>query len=116
MTDKIMSSDAVAWMYNRYIKGKPEREASLKKMKIQADLAGQIYDIRHKFRMTREDLAEFADLTPKTIEDIEESDYDADWDEAVGRINRAFRRWFTEVILPASQMQPEEYLVKGAGV
>jgi DNA-binding XRE family transcriptional regulator len=115
MSEKKMSSDAVAWMYNRYIKGKPEREGSLEKIRRQGDLAQRIYDIRHRLRMTREDLAEFAGLTPETIEDIEESDYDGDWKEAVGRINDAFRRWFGEVIVPASQMKPEEYFVRSAG-
>ena len=110
MTEK--SSDAVEWAYNRYIRGNPEREASLEEAGRQSDLAQQVYDIRNKLRMTRDDLAEFSGFTPETIEDIEESDYDGDWDEAMTRINRAFHHWFTNVIVPASQMKPDEYSVK----
>jgi DNA-binding protein HU-beta len=106
------SSDAVTWAYNRYIKGNPEREASLEEAGRQSDLAQQIYDIRNKLRMTRDDLAEFSGLTPETIEDIEESDYDGDWNEAVALINRAFRVWVSDVIVPVARMTPDDYSVK----
>ena len=112
MEEKEFSSDAHQWMYRRYIKNDPEAQAFLKNVKIQADLAGQIYSIRIKLRMTRDDLAELSGLTPGNIEDIEESDYDGDWDEAVALINRAFHYWFTNVIVPASQMKADEYSVK----
>ena len=106
------SSDAVEWAYNRYIKGNPEREASFEEAGRQADLAQQIYDIRNKLHMTREDLAEFSGLTPEVIEDIEESDYDGDWDEAVASINRAFRVWVSDVIVPVARMTPDDYSVR----
>jgi DNA-binding XRE family transcriptional regulator len=106
------SSDAVEWAYRRYIKGNPEREASFAEAGRQADLAQQIYDIRHKLHMTREDLAELSGLTPEAIEDLEESDYDGDWDAAIDRINSAFRQWFQNVILPASRMREDEYSIK----
>jgi len=61
--------------------------------------------------MTREQLAECSGLTPEVIEDLEESDYDGDWKDAIVRINNGFQNWFTNVILPASQMAPEEYSV-----
>jgi DNA-binding XRE family transcriptional regulator len=112
MSEKRLSSDAVEWAYNRYIKGNPEREASFKEAGRQADLAQQVYDIRNKLRMTREDLAEFSSLTPEDIEDIEESDYDGDWDEAIQRINSAYRHWFENVILPAARMIPDEYSIR----
>jgi len=62
--------------------------------------------------MTREDLAEFSGLTAETVEDLEETDYDGDWNEAIALINKAFHEWFTKVILPASRMTPEDYSVK----
>ncbi len=112
MSEKRLSSDAVEWAYNRYIKGKPEREASFKEVGRQADLAQQVYDIRNRLHMSRADLAEFSGLTSEAIEDIEESDYDGDWDEAIDKINSAFRQWFHNVILPASKMTEDEYSVK----
>jgi len=112
MEEDRFSSDAHQWMYKRYIKDDPDAQAFLKEVKTQADLAGRIYSIRTKLRMTREDLAEFSGLTPETIEDIEESDYDGDWEEATNRINAAFHHWFTNVIIPAAQMTPDDYSVK----
>jgi DNA-binding XRE family transcriptional regulator len=76
MTEKKRSCDAVEWAYNRYIKGKPELEAYFEELGVQSDLAQQVYDIRNKLHMSREDLAEFSGLTSETIEDIEESDYE----------------------------------------
>jgi DNA-binding XRE family transcriptional regulator len=111
MNNRRLSSDAVEWAYDRYIKGHPEREASLGEASRQSDLAQRIYDIRERFRMSREDLAEFSGLTVETIEDMEESDYDGDWDQAVKRLDAGFRKWFANVILPASKMKPEDYSV-----
>jgi DNA-binding protein HU-beta len=112
MEEKKLSSDAHQWMYNRYIKDDPEAQVFLKEVKIQADLAGQIYAVRHRLGMSREDLAEFSGLTPEVVEDLEETDYDGDWSQAITAINRAFHKWFTTVILPASKMTPEDYSVK----
>ena len=111
MSEKKLSTDAVEWMYDRYIKDDPARIAHLELVRKQADLAQQIYDIREKFRMTREDLAGFSGLTAETVEDLEEADYDGDWDEAIRKVNLAFHTWFTNVILPASRMKPEDYSV-----
>ncbi len=111
MSEKKLSDDAVGWMYNRYIKDDPERIAHLELVRRQGDLAQQIYDIRTTLHMTREQLAEFSDLTADTIEDLEESDYDGDWDEAIKKVNIGFHNWFTNVILPVARMKPEDYSV-----
>jgi hypothetical protein len=116
MEEKEHCHDACQWTYNRYIKGDVESLEFLKNLKVQADLAGQIYDIRNKLRMTRKDLADFSGLTPEIIEDLEESDYDGDWLEAVSLTNRAFERWIKEIVIPAAQMKPDEYLIKVVGV
>lgn len=112
MTEKKLSDDAVEWVYNRYIKNDPERITHVELLRRQAALARQVYDIRNRLHMTREQLAEFSGLSPESIEDIEESDYDGDWEEAITKINNGFHDWFANVILPASQMKPEEYSVK----
>jgi DNA-binding protein HU-beta len=112
MVEKKRTSDAAEWAYNRYIRGDSEMEAYFEELGVQSQLAQQIYDIRHTLRMSREDLAEFSGLTPELIEDLEETDYDGDWDEAIAAINRAFHEWFTTVIVPASKMTPEDYSVK----
>jgi DNA-binding protein HU-beta len=110
-----LSSDAYQWTYERYIKGDPEIQEFLREVQIKADLSGQIYSIRNKLRMSREDLAELSGLTSEAIEDLEESDYDGSWEDAIERINRAFQLWFASVILPAERMSPEEFSIKAVG-
>ncbi len=112
MNSKKIVTDAYRWSYDRYVKDHPELVEFACVMRARAGMAQQIYDIRNKLRMTREDLAEFSGLTPEIVEDIEESDYDGDWDEATAHINRAFHRWFTDVILPVARMKPDDYSVK----
>ncbi len=112
MDEKKRSSDAVEWAYNHYVKGDPEMERYFEELGVQSELAQQIYDIREKLRMTREQLAEFSGLSPQTIEDLEETDYEGDWREAIDKINRAFQLWVTEVILPLARMTPDDYSVK----
>ena len=107
-----ISSDAYQWTYERYIKGDHEIQEFLREVQIKADLSGQIYSIRNKLRMNREDLAELSGLTSEAIEDLEESDYDGSWEDAIERINRAFQLWFASVILPVARMAPEEYSIK----
>jgi DNA-binding XRE family transcriptional regulator len=112
MSSKKIVTDAYQWSYDRYVKGDPELMEFASEMRVKAGIAQQIYYIRNRLRMTREDLAEFSGLTPETIEDLEETDYDGDWNDAIDRINDAFRHWFTNVIVPAAQMKPEDYSVK----
>lgn len=116
MSKKELSTDAVECMYDKYKKDDPERVAHLELVRKQADLAKKIYDIRSRLHMTREQLAEFSGLTAETIEDLEESDYDGDWDEAIKKVNSGFHNWFTNVILPAARMKPEDYSVGALNV
>ena len=111
-----ISSDAYQWTYERYIKGDPEIREFLGEVQIQADLSGQIYSIRNKLRMSRDDLAEFSGLTSDAIEDLEESDYDGSWEDVVELINRAFQLWFANVILPTARLEPEEFSIKAVSV
>jgi DNA-binding protein HU-beta len=115
MSNKKTVVDGYQWSYDRYIKDDPELVEFSKDIREKAALAQQIYDIREKLRMTREDLAEFSGLSAETIEDLEESDYDGDWDEAIQKVNTGFHSWFTNVILPVARMKPEELSVGIAG-
>ncbi len=102
MNNEQFSADPVELTYKRYLKNNPEREAHVELIRRQATLARKMYDIRNKLRMKREDLAEYSSLPVDLIEDLEESDYDNDLDNATTSINRAFHNGFQEVILPAA--------------
>jgi hypothetical protein len=108
--------DAYDWSYDRYIANDPELVEHFDELDAKFRIAGAIYNIREKLRMSRDELAEFSGLSPDIIEDLEESDYDGDWREAIEKINIGFYNWFTNVILPAARMTPEDYSVKVVGL
>lgn len=112
MSSKKIVTDAYQWSYDRYIEDDPELVEFASDMRVRAGIAQQIYDIQNRLHMTREDLAEFSGLSSETIEDLEESDYDGDWDAAIEKFNSGFRQWFQNVILPAARMTEDEYSVK----
>ncbi len=112
MNVKKFSSDAYEWAYRRYVKNNPELVELVQDIAVKAAVARQIHDIRNRLRMSRDDLAELSGLTSEVVEDLEECDYDGSWEEAIQSINRAFHYWFTNVVLPAAQMKPEDYSVK----
>jgi DNA-binding protein HU-beta len=113
MTEKKLNTDAVAWAYNEFIKDDPERVARFELLRAQSALAQSVYDIRNRLKMTRDDLAKQSGLTAETVEDIEESDYDGDWGEAIKRINEAFASWVTKVLVsnhkPSKPEQQSDY-------
>jgi DNA-binding protein HU-beta len=113
MTEKKLNTDAVAWAYNEFIEDDPERVARFELVRAQSALARSVYDIRNRLKMTREDLAKQSGLTVETVEDIEESDYEGDWGEAIKKINVAFATWVTNVLAPTCEPtkpeQPSDY-------
>ncbi len=116
MSSSDRTYDAYDWSYDRYIRNDPDLVEYFNELDIKFKIAGRIYCIREKLRMTREELAEFSGLSPETIEDLEETDYDGDWEEAIDKVNRGFHQWFTNVVRPAARMKPEDYSIEVAGL
>ncbi len=117
MEETKLSNDAVEWAYNRYVKGDPEQEAYFDELGVQMGIAQQIYDIRESLRMTHENLAEFSGLPVETIQNLEETNYDGDWDEAIEKINVAFTAWVTKVLVPTYKTEPpRDYQVQPQAV
>lgn len=106
MTEKKLSTDAVAWAYEEFIKDDPKRVARLEIIRAQAAVARNIYRSRKRLNMTREDLATSSGLTQEVIEDIEESDYDGDWADAVEKIRRGFLAWAANLTMPSQRTEP----------
>jgi len=114
MDEKKAGSDAFEWAYDHYIKDDPERVASFKTEMARLEIAQRIYDIRTKLALTREQLAEISGLGVSVIEALEEANYEDPLDEPIGLINKAFRKWVKNVIVPAAQLKPAEYSVEVA--
>ncbi|MFH0822773.1 MAG: helix-turn-helix transcriptional regulator, partial [Pseudomonadota bacterium] len=72
------SSDALRWMYKEFIGQDPERIASYQEERIKAEIAQQIYDLRHEARLTQEQLAELVGTSAGVIDDLEAADYEGD--------------------------------------
>ncbi len=106
MEETKLSNDAVEWAYNRYVKGDPEQEAYFDELGVQMGIAQQIHDIRKNLRMTREDLAELSELPVETVRNLEETNYEGDWNEAIEKINAAFTEWVTKVLVPTYKTEP----------
>ncbi|AFM25475.1 HU family DNA-binding protein [Desulfomonile tiedjei] len=89
MSSKKIVTDAYQWSYDRYLRDEPELAEIARDMRSKAEEARQIYDARVELRLTREKLARLSGLTPAIIEDLEESDYEGDWAQAMAQVKRA---------------------------
>lgn len=85
-------TDAVTIIHNRYYKGKPERIASLEQERINARIAGNLYTLRTKSKMTQKQLAGLVGTTPSVISRLENADYSGHSLNMIQRIASALNR------------------------
>jgi ribosome-binding protein aMBF1 (putative translation factor) len=76
MTKKQKSKDALDFLYDRYIKGDPEQEASLEEERANMEVARKIYDLRNKAGLTQKELAKRVGTTASVICRLEDADYE----------------------------------------
>lgn len=70
-----MITDAVEIMHKRFIKGDPERLASLKEEGIKMDIACSVYDLREHIGLSQAELAWLLGTTKDVISCLEDADY-----------------------------------------
>lgn len=68
-------SPGLAYLYERYIEGDPEREATYQEELANAEVARKIYDIRTKAGLTQRALAKLVGTSASVICQLEDSDY-----------------------------------------
>ena len=73
---KKTTTDAVKFLYNRYIKDHPDREASYEEELQNLAIGQQIYDLRHSAGMTQQELADLVGTTASSICRLESADYE----------------------------------------
>lgn len=88
--DTKIESDALKYLYEKYIKDDPERIASVEKEMVNAEVAQRLYDFRTELGLTVEEFAARANVAPSTVSDLEECDYDGDSLELFAKIADAF--------------------------
>jgi ribosome-binding protein aMBF1 (putative translation factor) len=85
MPKKKLHSPALQHAYDRYIKGKPEREASFEEELTNAEIAHKLYDLRTKAGLSQRALARLVGTTASVICRLEDADYEG---HSLGMVRR----------------------------
>ena len=96
--DKEKSTDAVRILHGRYVKGDPERKASVDSERVNAEVARLIYDLRKGAGLSQQELAERVGTTQSVISRLEDADYDGHSLTMLTRIAEALNQKLTVVM------------------
>jgi ribosome-binding protein aMBF1 (putative translation factor) len=86
------TSDAVEILQRRYIKGNPQRLASLEEERASCDVAQGIYDLRAKAGLSQRELAKRVGTTASVICRLENADYEGHSLAMLNRIAHALNK------------------------
>ncbi len=75
-TKKKMKSAALQFVYDQYIKGDVDREASFENEVLNAKIAREIYDLRTKAGLSQRQFAKVVGTTASVICRLEDADYE----------------------------------------
>jgi len=89
---KKKATDAVQILHERFYKGKPARQASLDRERVNAKIARDIYELRTKSRLTQKQLAKIVRTTPSVISRLESADYPGHSLNMLQRVATAFNQ------------------------
>ena len=98
-------TDAVEILHRRYIKGNPQREASLVAERLNAEIASMVYDLRTEAGLTQKELAGRIGTKQSVISRLEDADYEGHSLSILRRIAKALNRRLT-VTMTAEQSEP----------
>jgi ribosome-binding protein aMBF1 (putative translation factor) len=73
---KTPKSPALRYTYDRYIRGKPEREASYEAELANSEVASMLYELRTKAGLSQRALAKLVGTTASVICRLEDADYE----------------------------------------
>ena len=75
MVKHIDTSDGVEILHRLFVRGKPEREASLAAERVNITIAQLIYDLRNEAGLSQQQLAQLVGTTQSVISRLEDADY-----------------------------------------
>ncbi len=107
MAKKEKTTDAVALLHRRYIKGDPERRASLQAERVNAEVAQLIHDLRKDAGLSQKDLGELVGTTQSVISRLEDADYEGHSLSMLHRVAEALKQKLT-VVMTAAEPQVAE--------
>jgi len=101
MGKKKTSTDGVAILHRRYIKGDPTRKASLEAERVNMDVAHLIYDLRKDAGLNQKELADLIGTTQSVISRLEDADYEGHLLSMLNRIAKELNHRLTVLMVPA---------------
>ncbi len=105
MTQRKFSSTASKFLYDRYIKGDPRREAHYEEEIINADIARKVYALRTKAGLTQQELAERVGTSKSAICRLEDADYQGHSLSMLKRIAAAVDKRLEIRFVPAKRLR-----------
>jgi ribosome-binding protein aMBF1 (putative translation factor) len=90
-----IKSDALRYLYDRYIKDDPEAIAAVEAEMLNAEVAQKVYDLRTAAGLSPVELAEQVGVDPLVIEDLEDCDYKGNSIQMLARIAASFGKMVT---------------------
>jgi len=98
MAKKEKTTDAVRILHGRYVKGDPERKASVESERVNAEVARLLYDRRTEAGLSQQELADRVGTTQSVISRLEDADYDGHSLTMLTRIAEALKQKLTVVM------------------
>lgn len=101
MSTRKENSSAVTILHRWYVKDDPERKASLREERINAQVAQLIHDLRSQAGVSQKELAELIGTTQSVISRLEDADYNGHSLSMLNRIATALNQRLTVVMSAA---------------
>ncbi|HUU69468.1 MAG TPA: helix-turn-helix transcriptional regulator [Planctomycetota bacterium] len=95
MAKKIDASDGVEILHRLFIRGRPEREASLAQERVNISVAQLVYDLRTEAGLSQQQLARLVGTTQSVISRLEDADYRGHSLSMLKRITQALGKKLT---------------------
>ena len=92
MMDAEKTTDAVDILHKRYVKGDPGMEDLVKKERIRAEVAAELYQLRTQLGLSQRTLAKKSGMSASMICKLENADYEGDSLAMLRRIAAALNK------------------------
>lgn len=101
MSSRKENTNAAKILHRRYVKDDPERKASLREERVNAQVAQLIHDLRTEAGLSQKDLAELIATTQSVISRLEDADYNGHSLTMLNRIATALNQRLTVTMTAA---------------
>jgi len=96
-------SNAVRILHRRYIREDVQRNASLERERVNAEVARTIYELREQAGLSQKELADRVETTQSVISRLEDADYEGHSLSMLNRIAKALNRKVQVEMRPAEE-------------